>query len=58
MDLPLEIARVDIERDDALVTRYALRIPVLRVGEQELDAAGLEDTALQRWFTELQRPLG
>ncbi|MBI3522348.1 MAG: glutaredoxin family protein [Chloroflexi bacterium] len=42
--------RVDVERrvtDDA---RYALRVPVLRVGDAELDVAGLEDGAIERWL--------
>ena len=50
MDMPLEIERVDIESDPALFDRYAIRIPVLRVGEDELDAAGLDDQALRRWL--------
>ncbi len=50
MDMPLEIERVDIEGDAALFDRYAIRIPVLRVKEAELDAAGLDDAALHRWL--------
>ena len=52
MDLPLEVDRVDIERDPALVDRYVIRIPVLRAGERELDAAGLDEDAIRRWLTE------
>ena len=52
MDLPLEIERVDIEADPTVFDRYAVRIPVLRVGEDELDAAGLDDAALRLWLRE------
>jgi hypothetical protein len=51
MDMPLEIERVDIESDPTLFDRYAIRIPVLRVGERELDAAGVDDAALRCWLT-------
>ena len=54
MDMPLAIERVDIESDRALRDRYVIRIPVLRVGEAELEAAGLEDAALRRWLGELR----
>ena len=54
MDLPLEIERVDIAADPTLFDRYAIRIPVLRVGEDELDAAGLDDAALRVWLRERQ----
>lgn len=53
LERPLAIERVDIgglaraERD-----RYVLRVPVLVVGERELDAAGLEDPAIVRWLDE------
>jgi len=50
MDMPLEIERVDIARDDALFERYAIRIPVLEAGGRELHAAGLDDAALRRWL--------
>ena len=52
MDMPLAIERVDIEGDPVLRDRYVIRIPVLRVGEAELDAAGLDDAALRRWLDE------
>jgi glutaredoxin-like protein DUF836 len=58
MDMPLEIERVDILIDPVLFEHYALRIPVLRVGEAELDAAGLEDSGLRRWLAELRPTLG
>jgi hypothetical protein len=47
---PLDIERVDITGDSALFDRYALRIPVVVVGERELDAAGLDDRRLQAWL--------
>lgn len=53
LDLPLQIERIDVDTDDALVRRYALRVPVIAVGRErqdELDAAGLEDAALVRWL--------
>ena len=50
LDRALEIDRVDVDRDAALRDRYTLRVPVLRVGEAELDAAGLEDGAVARWL--------
>jgi len=53
MSVPLEIERVDIERDPDLFARYAIRIPVLAVSGHELDAAGLDDAALRRWLTEI-----
>jgi hypothetical protein len=52
MDAPLDIERVDIERDASLFDRYAIRIPVLRIGERELDVAGLDEAAIQRWLKE------
>jgi hypothetical protein len=58
MELPLDIERVDILIDPVLFDRYALRIPVLRVGEAELDAAGLDDSAVRRWLTDLTRSVG
>lgn len=53
MDVPLDIERVDIEAERQHFDRYAIRIPVLRAGERELDAAGLDDEALRRWLKEL-----
>ncbi|MEK7863067.1 MAG: glutaredoxin family protein, partial [Chloroflexota bacterium] len=49
-DIPLAIERVDIEGDSALVDRYTLRIPVVAVGERELDAAGLDEAAIRRFL--------
>ena len=54
----LEIERVDIDGEPALLDRYALRIPVLAVGEHELDAAGLADEAMRRWLTEVTPSVG
>ncbi len=53
LDRALEIERVDIDSDTALTDRYALRVPVLRVGDAELDAAGLDDAAVARWLAVL-----
>lgn len=53
MDMPLQIERVDITRDDALFTRYAVRIPVLECADQEIDAAGMDDASLRRWLSGL-----
>lgn len=54
LERPLEVERVDIEAGPEPVRdRYALRIPVLVAGGEELDAAGLEDAALARWLTAL-----
>jgi hypothetical protein len=50
LDRPLLIERVDITHDAALFDRYALRIPVVLMGERELDAAGLDDHALAAWL--------
>ena len=50
MDVPLEVERVDIERDAGLFDRYALRIPVIAVGAHELDAAGLDDRSVRAWL--------
>src|SRR5262249_2428556 len=51
LDLPLEIERVDIATlAPDMRDRYELRIPVLVVGDDELDAAGLEDPAIVRWL--------
>ena len=36
--------------DAALFDRYGLRIPVLAMGERELDMAGVEDRAVAAWL--------
>lgn len=54
LDLPLAIERVDLAALPApLRDRYALRIPVLVAGGQELDAAGLEDGDIARWLRQV-----
>ena len=58
MDMPLDVVRTDIEGDPVLFDRYAIRIPVLRVGERELDAAGLDEVAIRRWLGEGGRRSG
>jgi hypothetical protein len=56
MDVPLEIERVDIEREVGVFERYALRIPVLQMGERELDVAGLDEAAIVRWMHDVTPP--
>jgi len=50
LDVPLDIERVDVSADAALFDRYGLRIPVLAMGERELDIAGVEDQAIAAWL--------
>ena len=50
LDVPVDVDRVDVTKDPALFDRYALRIPVIRMGERELDAAGLDDRAVRAWL--------
>ena len=50
LDVPLDIERVDITQDAVIFDRYALRIPVVAMGERELDAAGVDDRALASWL--------
>jgi hypothetical protein len=52
LDVPLEVDRVDITKDPALLDRYALRIPVVTLGEREFDAAGVDDRAIRAWLRE------
>lgn len=49
LDVPMDIDRVDITKEPTLFDRYALRIPVVTMGERELDAAGLDDRAIRAW---------
>ncbi len=54
LERALEIERVDIESAGGdVLDRYALRIPVLVVDGEELDAAGLDDAAIARWLREV-----
>ena len=50
LEMPLEVDRVDITNDASLFERFALRIPVVVVGDRELDAAGLDDRRLRAWL--------
>src|SRR3989442_15092374 len=50
LDIPLDIERVDITHHAATFDRYALRIPVLAMGERELEAAGVDDRTLASWL--------
>lgn len=50
LDVPLEVDRVDVTSEPALLDKYALRIPVVTMGERELDAAGLDDRAIRSWL--------
>jgi glutaredoxin-like protein DUF836 len=50
LDVPLDVDRVDITKDSAVFDRYALRIPVIAMGERELDAAGVDDRAIRAWL--------
>lgn len=52
---PLDIERVDITRHPPLLDRYVLRVPVLVVGDAELDAAGIDEVAIGRWLDEVAR---
>lgn len=51
----LDIERVDVTRDAALEGRYVVRVPVLVVGAEELDAAGIDEAAIGRWLDEVGR---
>jgi len=50
LDRPLEIERVDIATEPDLERRYVIRIPVLAVGDHELDAGGLSDREIAVWL--------
>lgn len=51
----VDIERVDVTRDPGLLDRYVVRVPVLVVGDAELDAAGIDDAAIGRWLDEVGR---
>ena len=42
-------------RRTALLDRYVVRVPVLVVGHEELDVAGIDDAAIARWLDEVGR---
>ena len=50
LDRPLAIERVDIAAAPTLERLYVVRIPVLKVGNAELDAAGLADREIADWL--------
>ena len=52
---PLDIERVNVARDPALLDLYVVRVPVLVVGDAELDVAGVDDAAIDRWLDEVAR---
>jgi hypothetical protein len=52
---PLDIERVDVTRDPELRDRYVVRVPVLVVGEAELDVGGIDEAAIRRWLDEVGR---
>lgn len=52
LDRPMEIVRIDVDADDALMRRYTLRVPVIAAGTDELDAAGIDDAVLGRWLAD------
>lgn len=49
----LDVERVDVSRDPALLDRYVVRVPVLVVGDAELDVAGIDEAAVGRWLDEV-----
>jgi hypothetical protein len=49
----LDIERVDVTRDRTLLDRYVVRVPVLVVGDAELDVAGIDEAAVDRWLDEV-----
>jgi hypothetical protein len=49
----LDIERVNVTRDPALLDRYVVRVPVLVVGDEELDVAGIDEAAIGRWLDQL-----
>jgi len=50
LDLPLQIERIDVDTDDALMRRYTLRVPVVAAGGEELDAVGVDEATLVGWL--------
>jgi len=56
LDRPLAIERVDIAADPVLELRYVVRIPVVAVGDAELDAARLADPEIAAWLLAVAGP--
>jgi glutaredoxin len=56
LDRPLAIERIDIAADPALERRYVVRIPVLKVGDLELDTASLGDPEIADWLRTVAPP--
>jgi len=54
LDRALTIDRVDIASDPDLELRYLVRIPVVQVGDQELDAAGLAEREIAAWIASVE----
>jgi len=50
----LDIERVDVTRDVVLEGRYFVRVPVLVVGDQELEVGGIDEAAIGRWIDEVR----
>ncbi len=49
----LDIERVDVTKDPALLDHYVMRVPVLVVGGAELDVGGIDEAAIGRWLNEV-----
>lgn len=49
----LDIERVDVTLDPSLERRYALRVPVLVVDDDELEVAGVDEAVIGRWLEEV-----
>ena len=49
----LDIERVDVTRDLAAFDRYVVRVPVLMVGDAELEAGGMDEAVIGRWLDEV-----
>lgn len=51
----VDVERVDVTRDPALLDRYVVRVPVLVAGDAELDVGGIDDAVIDRWLDEVGR---
>jgi len=49
----LDIERVDVTQDLATFDRYVVRVPVLMVGDAELEAGGMDEAVIGRWLDEI-----